>query len=183
MHELQREHSCILTAFRGHFSFQEPFSKISYHHIFKKTLSLPSTGGLPWRGAPVSSAPQAFPSQRTRFLFLIVYKCEESSRPVTVHSLGHPLSSQPILRLMSEEQKGKGQPGRAELLVGVSPCSVSLTSRKAIHPQKEGHPARRLLVNDPRPSKDAAVPDGRKDGTRGWTTGGSSLGKHVSYKP
>lgn len=76
-----------LNSLQESFSFKNHFSKISYHHIFKKTLSLPSTGGdCPGGSAAVSPAPQAF-------FFFIVYKCEESSRPITVHSLGHPLSS------------------------------------------------------------------------------------------
>lgn len=82
-----------LNSLQESFSFKNHFSKISYHHIFKKTLSLPSTGvDCPGGSAAVSPAPQAFSSQRTHFLFFIVYKCEESSGPITVPSLGHPLS-------------------------------------------------------------------------------------------
>ena len=72
-----------LNSLQESFSFKNHFSKISYHHIFKETLSQPSTGGgCPGGSAAVSLAPQAFPSQRTRFRFFIVYKCEESSRPM-----------------------------------------------------------------------------------------------------
>ena len=72
-----------LNSLQESFSFKNHFSKISYHHIFKETLSLPSTGG---------GCPGGLPFTEDPLLFFIVYKCEESSRPVTVHSLWHPLS-------------------------------------------------------------------------------------------